>query len=349
MGNSGEDGLGPAALMTDGPGGLRPWGYDGQVAAAVEPGAQVGRVVQVDRGECDVITAADMVRVASDSARAQAEVAPVTGDWVELAPGDGMPLIGRVLPRRTVLARRDAERDREQMLAANFDIVGIVAGLDRPLPPGRFERMLVMARDSGASIVVLLTKADLAADTASAVGTVKAVVGDVDVLTLSVRSGQGLDDLRSLLGPGGTLALVGASGSGKSSLVNALVGAEVAATAQVRASDRRGRHTTVARRLVLLPDGAGMVIDTPGVRALGLTDALDALSRVFSDIEDLAGGCRFGDCAHGAEPDCAVSAAVERAEMDPRRVERFHALREEIERQQARELARARSSRRGRR
>ena len=350
MGNSGADGLGPAALMTDGADGLRPWGYDDQVAAAVEPGAQVGRVVQVDRGECDVVTAADMVRVASDSARAQGEVAPVTGDWVELAPGDGMPLISRVLPRRTVLARRDpAERDAEQVLAANFDIAGIVAGLDRPLPPGRFERMLVMARDSGASIVVLLTKSDRAADAAVAADTVRAVVGDVAVVTSSVRSGQGLDDLRSLLGPGRTLALVGASGSGKSSLVNALAGAEVAATAQVRASDRRGRHTTVARRLVLLPDDAGMVIDTPGVRALGLTDALDALSRVFSDIEDLAGGCRFGDCAHGAEPDCAVSAAVERAEMDPRRVERFHALRDEIERQQAREAARARSSRRRRR
>ena len=334
--------------MTDGAGGLRPWGYDDRVAAAVEAGAQVGRVVQVDRGECDVVTAADMVRVASDSARAQGEIAPVTGDWVQLAAGDGMPLIGRVLPRRTVLARRDpAERDIEQVLAANFDIAGIVAGLDRPLPPGRFERMLVMARDSGASIVVLLTKADRAADAAAA-DTVRAVVGDVAVLTSSVRSGQGIDELRSLLGPGRTLALVGASGSGKSSLVNALVGAEVAVTAQVRASDRRGRHTTVARRLVLLPDGAGMVIDTPGVRALGLTDALDALSRVFSDIEYLAGSCRFGDCAHGAEPDCAVSAAVERAEMDPRRVERFRALRDEIERQRAREAARARSSRRRR-
>lgn len=333
----------------DGGGDLRPWGYDDRVAGAAGDGAQVGRVVQVDRGECDVVTAADIVRVVSDSARAQGEVAPVTGDWVELVPGDGMPLIGRVLPRRTVLVRRDAERDREQVLAANVDIVGIVAGLDRPLPPGRFERMLVMARDSGASIVVLLTKADLAADAASAVDTVKAVVGDVDVLTLSVRSGQGLDELRSCLGPGRTLVLVGASGSGKSSLLNALAGAELAATAQVRASDRRGRHTTVARRLELLPDDGGMVLDTPGVRALGLTDALEALSRVFSDIEDLAGGCRFSDCAHGAEPDCAVSAAVERAEMDPRRVERFHALRDEIERQRAREAARARSSRRGRR
>ena len=336
--------------MTNNLGDLRPWGYGDRVAAAVEDEAQVGRVVQVDRGECDVFTAVGMVRSGSDSVRAQAETAPVTGDWVELVPGDGMPLIGRVLPRRTVLARRDpAERDSQQVLAANFDIVGIVAGLDRPLPAGRFERMLVMARDSGASILVLLTKADRAASSASAASTVKAVVGDVDVLTLSVRSGQGLDELRSRLGAGRTLVLVGASGSGKSSLVNALAGAEVAATAQVRASDRRGRHTTIARRLVLLPGDGGMVLDTPGVRALGLTDALEALTRVFSDIEDLARGCRFADCAHGTEPDCAVASAVERGEMDPRRVERFHALRDEIEQQRAREVARARSAGRGRR
>ena len=151
------------------------------------------------------------------------------------------------------------------------------------------------------------------------------------MLTLSVRSGAGIDDLRSRLGGGHTLALVGASGSGKSSLVNALAGAEVAATAAVRSSDRRGRHTTIARRLVLLPGDGGMVIDTPGVRALGLTDAQEALHRVFSDIEAHGDHCRFADCAHTAEPDCAVSAAVESGEMDSRRVERFLALRDEIE------------------
>ena len=336
--------------MTDGVGDLRLWGYGDRVAGEVEAGAQVGRVVQVDRGECDVVTAAGMVRAGSDSVRAQAETAPVTGDWVQVTRQDDVALVSRVLPRRTALTRRDpAERDAEQVLAANFDIVGIVAGLDRPLPPGRFERMLVMARDSGASIVILLTKADRAPDAASAASTVRAVAGDVGVLTLSVRSGVGLADLRSRLGPGRTLALVGASGSGKSSLVNALVGAEVAATAAVRASDRRGRHTTIARRLVLLPDDGGMVLDTPGVRALGLTDAQEALSRVFSDIEEHGRSCRFADCAHGAEPDCAVTAAVEGGEMDARRVERFLALRDELEQQRIREERRTRSGARGRR
>ena len=336
--------------MTEGTRDFRRWGYGDDVATAVEAGARVGRVVQVDRGECDVITAAGMVRAGSDSVRAQAETAPVTGDWVQVTGQHGAVLISRVLPRSTVLARRDpAERDAEQMLAANFDVVGIVAGLDRPLPPGRFERMLVMARDSGASIVILLTKADRAAAAASAAETVRAVAGDVAVLTLSVRSGLGLVELRSWLGPGRTLVLVGASGSGKSSLVNALAGTEVVATAEVRSSDRRGRHTTIARRLVLLPDDGGMVLDTPGVRALGLTDAQDALSRVFSDVEEHGRHCRFADCAHGAEPDCAVTAAVAHGEMDPRRVERFLALRDEIEQQRVREARRGRAAGRGRR
>ncbi len=334
--------------MNERVGDLRLWGYGDQVAGAVDAGAQVGRVVQVDRGECDVVTAAGMVRAGSDSVRAQAEVAPVTGDWVQVTRQDDVVLMSRVLPRRTALTRRDpAERDAEQVLAANFDTVGIVAGLDRPLPPGRFERMLVMARDSGAEIVILLTKADRAADAAGSASTVRAVAGDVAVLTTSVRSGAGMAELKSRLGPGHTLALVGASGSGKSSLVNALAGAEVAATAAVRSSDRRGRHTTSARRLVLLPGDGGMVLDTPGVRALGLTDAQEALHRVFSDIEEHGSRCRFADCAHGAEPDCAVSAAVESGEMDHRRVERFLALRDEIEQQRIREEKRARS--RGRR
>ena len=300
-----------------------------------------------------MITAAGLVRAGSDSVRAQAETAPVTGDWVELTTGGETALIGRVLPRRVVLTRRDpAERDIEQVLAANFDMVGIVAGLDRPLPPGRFERLLVMARDSGASILVMLTKAD-GSKAGSFAGTaaqeVEAIVGDVPVLLLSVRSGLGIDGLKSRLGPGKTLVLVGASGSGKSSLVNALVGVEVAATAEVRRTDGRGRHTTVARRLVLLPDDTGLVLDTPGVRSLGLMDAQEALQQVFGDIVERGRDCRFADCAHRAEPDCAVGAAVERGVLDPRRVARFAALRDEIEQRRIREESRSRSSGRGRR
>ena len=321
---------------------LRRWGFRAWVSEAARPGAALGRVVRVDRGECDVITARGLLRVRSDSARAQVETAPVTGDWVEIAGADdaaasGAALIGRVLPRLTALSRRDpAERDNEQVLAANADIVGIMAGLDRPLAPGRFERLLVMALDSGASILVLLTKADRAKSAARSARTVRSIVGDVPVEVTSVRTGAGLDAVRSHLGPGRTLALIGASGSGKSSLANALAGDEVAAIGAVRPKDSRGRHTTVARELLLLPGDAGLVLDTPGVRSLGLWDAADALARVFGDIEELATGCRFYDCAHVSEPDCAVQDAIARGEISVLRVERARALRRELQRQQAR-------------
>ncbi len=326
---------------------LSRWGYDTRVAAALvsqvsglesPPGLVLARVVQVDRGECDVVTAQGMLRVGSDSVRAQAVTAPVTGDWVQFVQFDdsqGLAVISRVLPRFSELTRRDpSERASDQVLAANFDVVGIVAGLDRPLPAGRFERMLVMAKDSRAETVILLTKADQTTDAAAAAETVRAVAGGVEVLILSAQSGLGLDRLRSKLGAGRTMVLLGASGSGKSTLVNALAGAEVAETAKVRASDRRGRHTTVARRLVLLPDDAGLVIDTPGVRALGLTDARQALSQVFGDIEERGRSCRFSDCAHGAEPGCAVNEAIRSGSLDPRRLQRFIALRDEVARQE---------------
>ncbi len=232
------------------------------------------------------------------------------------------------------------------MLAANADLVGITAGLDRPLAPGRFERLLVMALDSGASILVLLTKADRARAAAESAATVRSIVGDIPLVVTSVRTGAGLDAVRSHLGPGRTMALVGASGSGKSSLVNALAGAEVVATAAVRAKDARGRHTTVARELVLLPDGAGLVLDTPGLRSLGLWDAEDALVRVFGDIEQLAAGCRFYDCVHVTEPDCAVQAAIASGEISARRVERARELRRELDRQKARAARRPHRRRR---
>ena len=316
---------------------LRRWGYCDWVDDEIEAGVELGRVVRVDRGECDVVTADGLLRARSDSVRAQAVTAPVTGDWVELVSIGGMALISRVLPRKTALSRRDpAECDARQVLAANADIVGIVAGLDRPLVPGRFERLLVMAIDSGAAILVILTKADQKRGAAELVEVVRSIVGDAPVVVTSVVTGVGLDCVRSHLGPGCTLALVGASGSGKSSLVNALAGAEVVATATVRSKDARGRHTTIARELVILPGDTGLVLDTPGVRSLGLWDSEDALLRVFSDIEGLAAGCRFADCSHACEPGCAVKAAVTRGELSARRLERSQALRIELESQRSR-------------
>lgn len=276
----------------------------------------------------------------SDSVRSQAEIAPVTGDWVELAGSggeDGLGTIARVLSRRTALSRRDpAERGGAQVLAANMDVVGIVAGLDRPLPPGRFERLLVMALDSGASILVLLTKADRSRRAAISADTVRAIVGDVPVILTSALTGAGLDIVCSHLGGGRTLALIGTSGSGKSSLLNAMADADVAATGPVRPKDARGRHTTIARQLVLLPGEVGLVIDTPGIRTLGLWDCEDALSRVYNDIEEASAGCRFSDCRHAAEPQCAVRNAIARGDISRRKLERARALRCELDKQRNR-------------
>lgn len=317
---------------------LRRYGWDDDWARHLSSGDVPGRIVRVDRGECDVVTADDVERVLSDSARAQSEVAPAVGDWVVL--GDGVSdkrIVARVLPRRHTLVRRDpSEAVVDQVLVANIDTVAIVHGLDRPLPPGRLERLLVQAWDSGAQPVVVLTKADVADDLDDVLAIVRAIARDIDVAITS-HDGTGIDGLRRYAASGQTLALIGASGVGKSTLVNLLVGHEVQETREVRASDAKGRHTTTARELVLVPDG-GAVVDSPGVRAVGLWASEDALHRVFADIEELAEHCRFADCAHDREPGCAV-----RDEVDPRRLERYWSLLAEIEEMRERSRARRRS------
>ena len=337
------------------PSALVPWGFDSTVEALLRPGSTFGRVTRVDRGECDVMTADGRVRAASDSMRSQHDLAPVTGDWVELADDPGVgPAIERVLPRSTALTRRDpGERDVEQVLAANIDVVAIVHGLDRPLPPGRLERMLVLAEDSSADVIVVLTKADAARADDDTVEVVDAVVDDdVPVIVTSTLDDRGFDQLRDAVGAGRTLALLGASGTGKSSLVNTLVGDEVLEVREVRESDRKGRHTTSARELILLPGDIGLVLDTPGIRAIGLWDAEEALHRVFEDLDELATHCRFNDCRHDREPGCALVAGVDEGEVDRRRVERYRALIDELESQREREQERERRPRgrsRGRR
>jgi len=306
----------------------------------------LARVVRVDRGECDVMSTEGRVRVLSDSQRAQDEVAPVTGDWVWIDDEDGLgSVITEVFERTTSVSRRDpAERDLEQVLAANADAVAVVHGLDRPLPPGRLERLLVVAYKSGAEPMVVLTKSDDRVDDDTE-GIVRSVARDVAVVVTSVSDGTGLEDLRRRVGAGRTLALVGASGVGKSSLVNALVGHELLEIGDVRSSDAKGRHTTTARELVLLPNDGGLVLDTPGIRAIGLWEAENALELVFGDLEDLAAECRFGDCAHDAEPGCAIGEAVESGGVDARRVERYRDLVAELAAQREREEERERKER----
>ena len=314
---------------------------------------RLGRIVRVDRGECDVIAAEGRVRVISDSQRAQDVVAPATGDWVVVVDDPELgPVIGRVLDRSNTVSRRDpSEAVVEQVLVANVDLVLIVHGLDRPLPPGRLERFLVIGWDSGAEVAVVLTKADrneVAAVEVAAV--VSALAPEVRVLTVGMGSGvpEGLREVEALMGPGRTVALLGESGAGKSTLVNALIGEDLLETGEVRSSDSRGRHTTVSRELILRPAG-GLLIDTPGIRAVGIWDAEESLARVFGDLEERASDCRFNDCAHQSEPDCAVLAEVEAGRVDVRRVVRYRDLRSELAVQREREVDRNRRRAGGRR
>lgn len=292
----------------------------------------LGRVRRVDRGEVDVATADGDLRAMSDSQRAQSDLAPATGDWVLVVDDADVGLrLDRILERRTAIVRRDpAEKEVEQVLVANVDLVGVVAGIDRPPNIARVERFLVLAQDSGAEAIVVLTKTDLRlTDEWQAFAE---QLGDVRVLRTSAANGDGVDVLHDSLAGDRTLVLLGESGSGKSTLVNALVGYELLDTGAVRTGDSKGRHTTTARELVEVP-GGGILIDTPGVRGVGLWDAEHAVAQVFADITELGTNCRFNDCSHEVEPDCAVQAAVAEGGLDGRRVARFLRLRAELDQQ----------------
>ncbi|MGP0030260.1 MAG: ribosome small subunit-dependent GTPase A [Acidimicrobiales bacterium] len=322
----------------------------GAALAGAPPGAMIGRVSRVDRGRFHALTARGPIAVATEG------VAPVcVGDWCLVAPldapdvrGDAHALVD-LLPRRTVLIRQaSGSRSQAQALAANVDVVLVLVPLDRPLSPRRIERFLVLAWDSGAVPVVALTKRDLVdQDATSAATSALATVGrDLSVVAVSVVSGTGLDDVAALVGTGSTLALLGPSGSGKSSLVNALIGSDAVQTGDVRDTDARGRHTTTWRELVVAPTG-GVVIDTPGLRELGLWVDDTGIDTVFSDITDLEGRCRFRDCAHATEPDCAVLAAVAAGELPAARLASYRRLQAEAAAARDSERQRAIRARRG--
>ncbi len=238
-------------------------GDESETGALVDDGLALGRVRRVDRGECDVSTADGELRVLSDSTRAQGETAPATGDWVLVDPRSApAPRLVEVLPRATAIARRDpSEEVIEQVLVANVDVVGVVAAVDRPMNLAKIERFLVLAADSGAEPVVVCTKVDLGVGDEWA--ELPALLGDIAVVHTSASSGSGVDAVHDLVRDDRTLVLLGESGAGKSTLVNALVGSEVQRTSEVRSGDAKGRHTTTARELVLVP-GGGVLIDTPG-------------------------------------------------------------------------------------
>jgi ribosome biogenesis GTPase len=256
---------------------------------------------------------------------------PVIGDWIALDVAEDTPVIRAVLPRSCVLARRrPGAAERIQVLAANIDTVVLVDSLDRGPNRRRIERGVALAYDSGAAPVVVLTKADVCNDIAAAEAEARLGAPFADVLAVSSINGSGIGALGDLLASGTTAVFLGPSGAGKSTLINRLLGEDRLDTGEVRGGDHKGRHTTTRRELVSLSSGA-CLIDTPGIRELGLWLDADAVDAAYADLEVFAAECRFRDCRHEGEPGCAVRAAVENSELDEGRLEGYLKLRHEAE------------------
>ena len=268
---------------------------------------------------------------------------PKVGDWVavSLLPGEPKAIIRRVLPRHTKFSRKAAgEQDVEQVIAANIDRLFIVQGLDHDFNLRRLERYLVMAWEGGADPVIVLNKSDLHGNTAEYMAAVEEIAPGVQVLALSALTGAGLEELGRMPLEGETVAFIGSSGAGKSTLINRLLGEEHFKTAEVRADDSRGRHTTTHRELIFLP-GGGLVIDTPGLRELQLWYTEEGLGETFPDIEKLAENCHFTDCTHSHETRCAVLEALRDGAFSRERYESYQKLQKEISSLEARKDRRA--------
>ncbi|WP_411081246.1 ribosome small subunit-dependent GTPase A [Streptomyces sp. cmx-18-6] len=345
---------------------LTPYGWDDDWAVAFSPYAEQGlvpgRVVRVDRGQCDVITADGPVRADTAFVVPRDPMRIVcTGDWAAL-DADGDPRFVRtLLPRRTAFVRStSSKRSDGQVLATNIDHIVVCVSLAVELDLGRLERFLALALSSadGAALlgegqspgahrsepVVLLTKADLVPDAVTLshlVRDVEAIAPGVQVLPVSSTTGEGLDVFGAVV-RGGTSVLLGISGAGKSTLANTLLGRDAMEVRAARDVDGKGRHTTTTRNLLLLPHG-GVLIDTPGLRGVGLFDAGTGVEELFSEIEELAARCRFHDCAHEREPGCAVLAALADGDLPDRRLESYRKLLRENQRIVAKTDARVRS------
>jgi len=318
-----------------------------ELASAYDGCGDPGRIVRVDRGLFGVATREGLVRASLggavlDALAKDAGAAPCTGDWCVVREWcDGPVTVEAVLPRRTAVTRAEAGgTSRGQVLAANIDVAAVVVALHPEPRLARVERLLAIAWASGATPMVVLTKADLVVDADLVAEDVRVVAPGVEVICCSTVSRLGIERLRAMSGEGRTIGLLGASGHGKSSLVNALAGAEVLAVERIRA-DGKGRHTSVRRELVLTP-GGGLVIDTPGLRGVGLQQAETGLSSAFPDIVALAQQCHFADCGHEDEPRCAVLEAVGEGRLAVRRLDSWRALRREAASMGTRSAARRR-------
>jgi ribosome biogenesis GTPase len=314
---------------------IEQYGWSDLLAQAFAPHARAGhtpgRVVVQQRNGYLVVTDQGEVR-AKPAGRLLHEALeaghPVVGDWVALSLdlAERAATIHAILPRRTAFVRRAAHSVQAvQVIAANIDVAFVVTSLNADLNPRRIERFLAAAWQSGARPVLVLTKSDLSADLEGQVAEMQALAADCPVVVVSARQGLGLDALLAQVAPRETCVLIGSSGVGKSTLVNALLGEERMATEAIRESDDQGRHTTSHRQLILLPGGR-LMVDTPGFREVGLIDAEEGVSAVFDDVEALVAACRFNDCGHGAEPGCAVQAALQSGALDPARWASFQKL-----------------------
>lgn len=319
-------------------------------------GLEPARVTADFRDRCLVRGAHGEVEARLAGGLLEDTVRPVTGDWVltKGAFADGLVVVKRVLARNSVVARGRVEAKREasqpawtQVLAANVDTVFIVEPLVPEPSLNRVERYLALALEGGAMPAVVLAKADLEPGFQETARRLRRRLGAAEVLPVSAVTGQGMEGLDPYLAPGQTVVFLGPSGAGKSTLINRLLGRQAQAALPVRAGDGKGRHTTTARRMFELP-GGGLLIDTPGLRAVGLGLAGAGLELAFQDIEQLAQGCRFRDCRHGLEPGCAVRRAQEAGELEQGRLENYLRLRGEAEGEQRRRDPAA-SKREGRR
>jgi ribosome biogenesis GTPase / thiamine phosphate phosphatase len=311
------------------------WGDDFQAAFAplTENGHTPARVATQSHGIYRLLSPAGEHRAElAGRLRHAADADPAVGDWVAAdLREDGTATIHAVLPRRTKFSRKVAsgvsDRSEEQIVAANVDTVFIVQALGHDANARRLERYLTMAWESGARPVVVLTKADLHPD--EDLSEIEAVTFGVDLHVTSAVTGEGVPALAQYLGRGQPVALLGSSGVGKSTLVNSLAGQELLATAAVRESDERGRHTTTHRELVPLPDG-GLLLDTPGMRELQLWESSDGLEQTFTEIVDLIAACRFSDCEHRTEPGCAIRQALDDGSLPQERWDAYCKLQREL-------------------